>query len=203
MMRLTASRTRTSDDIKASDHTTRAATAPGFGAPGNDETYGRSRRLGACEASNPITTSSVRLTVRSWDLAQAARSPGCAAGPPSPPTPIIGPEVIEPEANEPAAAAPATPEPAATSERAATSASNDDPDAAATSNPDVAATSKPGMPATATTMAAAGSDVNQTGQGASQISRPRAIRIPTTLIVPHRSGKQASQKNSYHQHSAR
>ena len=79
------------------------------------------------------------VTARSWDLAQAARSPGCAACPPGPP--IIGPpEVTEPEANEPAAAAPATSEPAATSERAtsseraATSASNK-PDAAATSEP--------------------------------------------------------------------
>ena len=98
------------------------------------------------------------VTARSWDLAQAARSPGCAAGPPGPP--IIGPpEVTEPE---PAAAAPATSEPAATSERAATSASNDDPDAAATSDPDAAATN-PGVAATnpsvaaaaATTMAAA------------------------------------------------
>ena len=76
------------------------------------------------------------VTARSWDLAQAARSPGCAAGPPGPP--IIGPpEVTEPD---PAAAAPATSEPAATSERAtsseraATSASNE-PDAGAPSEP--------------------------------------------------------------------
>ena len=101
------------------------------------------------------------VTARSWDLAQAARSPGCAAGPPGPP--IIGPpEVTEPE---PAAAAPATSEPAATSERAATSASNDDPDAAATSEPaatsasngepaDVAATN-PGVAATNPGVAAA------------------------------------------------
>ena len=102
------------------------------------------------------------VTARSWDLAQAARSPGCAAGPPGPP--IIGPpEVTEPE---PAAAAPATSEPAATSERAATSASNDDPDAAATSEPaatsasngepaDVAATTGVAAAAAATAMAAA------------------------------------------------
>ena len=118
-------------------------------------------RAVACGASSPTTASSVRPAARSWDLAQAARSPGYAAGPPGPP--IIGPpEVTEPEANEPAAAAPATSEPAATSERAATSASNDDPDAAATSDPDAAATN-PGVAATnpsvaaaaATTMAAA------------------------------------------------
>jgi len=197
MMRLTASRTRTSDDIKASDHTTRAATAPGFGAPGNDETYARSRRLGACEASNPITTSSVRLTVRSWDLAQAARSPGCAAGPPSPPTPIIGPEVIEPEANEPAAAAPATPEPAATSERAATSASNDDPDAAATSNPDagatsnpdVAATSKPGMAAASKpTMAATSKPATTMAAAAAAATTAAAMATATTATTASAAG---------------
>jgi hypothetical protein len=106
------------------------------------------------------------VTARSWDLAQAARSPGCAACPPGPP--IIGPpEVTEPD---PAAAAPATSEPAATSERAtsseraATSASNK-PDAGATSEPaatsasngepaDVAATN-PGVAAAAMAAAAA------------------------------------------------
>ena len=82
------------------------------------------------------------VTARSWDLAQAARSPGCAACPPGPP--IIGP----PEVTEPAAAAPATSEPAASPERAATSASNDDPDAATTSDPDAAATSDPDAAAT-------------------------------------------------------
>jgi len=119
-------------------------------------------RAVACGASSPTTASSVRPAARSWDLAQAARSPGCAAGPPGPP--IIGPpEVTEPE---PAAAAPATSEPAATSERAATSASNDDPDAAATSEPaatsasngepaDVAATNPGVAAAAATAMAAA------------------------------------------------
>ena len=107
------------------------------------------------------------VTARSWDLAQAARSPGCAACPPGPP--IIGPpEVTEPD---PAAAAPATSEPAATSERAtsseraATSASNE-PDARATSEPaatsasngepaDVAATNGVAAAAAATAMAAA------------------------------------------------
>ena len=77
MMRATASRTRTSDDIKASDHTTR--TAPS----GNSVRRSRQRRtyecsspLGACGASSPITASSANPTVRLRDLAQAARSPG-------------------------------------------------------------------------------------------------------------------------------
>jgi hypothetical protein len=44
MTRSTAARTRTSDDIKASDHTTRTACrAVVFVAPGNDDTYERSR----------------------------------------------------------------------------------------------------------------------------------------------------------------
>jgi hypothetical protein len=130
--------------------------------------YERSRRLGARGASSPITASSVTLAVKSWDLAQAARSPGAAAGPPTiEPVVIIEPVVTEPEANEPAAATPTTSEPAATSERAATSASNGEPDAA-TSNPDAGATSNPDAGATANPDVAATSksDVAATSKSA-------------------------------------
>src|ERR1700747_3436060 len=63
----------------------------------------------------------IAKAVRSWDLAQAARSPGCAAAtvPPAP-APATGPEVvIDPDA-EPAAAATATTEATATTDATTT-----------------------------------------------------------------------------------
>jgi hypothetical protein len=63
----------------------------------------------------------VRPAVRSWDLAQAARSPGCAAATVPPAT---EPDVVIELDAEPAAAATATTEATATAEATATSAGN-------------------------------------------------------------------------------
>src|SRR6202041_3366377 len=77
--------------------------------------YGHQR-----EADRSLAECLVRPAVRSWDLAQAARSPGCAAATvpqvtvPQVTVPPATDVVIEPEA-EPAAAATATTEATATS----------------------------------------------------------------------------------------
>ena len=69
--------------------------------------------IGALTGFDPKAT---EAGVRSWDSAQAAPSPRCAAG---------GREVTEPEGIDPAATAPAAPAPAATS-------ASDEPAVAAT-----------------------------------------------------------------------